>query len=221
MTFMHTAPLSSPSYDRYGAMPRWRSLGLVIAMHALLLAALLQLEPVRKAFKEAAPLMVNLIPADPDKPRQAQPEKPLPLKEFRPDRVELPPIQISLTAEPRPTDFAPEPPVKPAPLEFAAAQAQPPARAEPPRFDMAYLNNPAPAYPPLAKRLNQQGRVLLRVRVSVAGLAEQVEIQSSSGVERLDVAAMEAVRRWRFVPARRGEEAVPGWAIVPIQFTLS
>ena len=38
--------------------------------------------------------------------------------------------------------------------------------------------------------------------------------------ERLDRAALSAVKRWRFVPARRGSEAVAGRVIVPIHFNL-
>jgi protein TonB len=85
---------------------------------------------------------------------------------------------------------------------------------------MAYLNNPPPAYPPLSRRLKEQGRVLLRVLVSTAGNAQDVELRTSSGSERLDRAAIEAVRRWRFSPARRGAETIAAWALVPIVFQL-
>ncbi len=89
-----------------------------------------------------------------------------------------------------------------------------------PRFDASYLDNPAPAYPPLSRRVGEQGRVLLRVQVDAAGSPSHVEIGSSSGSSRLDQAALEAVRRWRFVPATRGEKAVSAEVLVPIQFNL-
>ena len=57
--------------------------------------------------------------------------------------------------------------------------------------------------------------------VSAAGAAERVEVKASSGSPRLDDAALEAVRRWRFVPARRGADAVAGWALVPVVFELA
>jgi protein TonB len=47
-----------------------------------------------------------------------------------------------------------------------------------------------------------------------------VEIRTSSGVERLDRAALDAVRRWRFVPARQGDTPVDAWVLVPIRFSL-
>ena len=64
------------------------------------------------------------------------------------------------------------------------------------------------------------GRVLLRVRVGADGRAETVDVAASSGYDRLDRAAIDAVRRWRFVPARRGDAAVSAWINVPIAFSL-
>lgn len=90
----------------------------------------------------------------------------------------------------------------------------------PPRFDAAYLQNPEPEYPALAQQLNEEGRVLLRVLVSPEGRAEQVELKQGSGFSRLDQAALAAVKRWRFQPARRGAESVAAWVLVPITFHL-
>jgi protein TonB len=38
---------------------------------------------------------------------------------------------------------------------------------------------------------------------------------------RLDEAALVTVKKWRFVPARRGGEAVSAWVVVPIAFSLT
>lgn len=90
----------------------------------------------------------------------------------------------------------------------------------PPRFDADYLDNPKPAYPPLSRRLGEEGKVILRVFVETNGQAAKVEMQASSGFPRLDEAAGAAVARWRFVPARRGDEPVAAWVRVPIVFAL-
>ncbi len=90
----------------------------------------------------------------------------------------------------------------------------------PPRFDAPHLRNPGAEYPRLARRLGEQGRVLLRVLVSSAGRAEKIEVETSSGSPRLDQAARDAVARWQFVPARRGEEPVAARLLVPIVFKL-
>lgn len=91
---------------------------------------------------------------------------------------------------------------------------------EPPHFNVAYLNNPQPEYPPAAKRLRLQGTVILRVMVGRTGGADELNILRSSGSPLLDEAALRAVRGWRFLPARRGNEAVAHWADVPIRFVL-
>jgi protein TonB len=61
---------------------------------------------------------------------------------------------------------------------------------------------------------------VLRVLVSAGGGAEQVAIRTSSGFERLDAAALETVKQWKFVPARQGDRSVPAWVLVPISFSL-
>lgn len=102
-----------------------------------------------------------------------------------------------------------------------SAQAQPGAAAiSAPRFDAAYLDNPRPAYPPLSRKANEQGRVLLRVSVDASGAAREVAVHATSGFERLDRAAVAAVSRWRFVPARQGSEAVAAAVLVPIVFSF-
>ena len=86
------------------------------------------------------------------------------------------------------------------------------------RFDADYLHNPAPAYPSQSRRLKEEGTVLLQVRVSDQGIPLSVEIRTSSGFERLDEAGLQAVRQWRFVPAKRGSDNVAASVLVPIQF---
>ena len=62
--------------------------------------------------------------------------------------------------------------------------------------------------------------MLLRVRVTPEGTVAAVDLEKSSNFERLDAAARQAVARWRFVPARRGDEAIEGQVIVPVVFRL-
>jgi len=104
----------------------------------------------------------------------------------------------------------------------ASGSAQPGAGTEPAltaaRFDADYLHNPAPAYPAQSRRLKEEGTVLLLVRVSAEGTPLSVEVRNSSGFERLDEAGLQAVRQWRFVPAKRGSENVAASVLVPIQF---
>ena len=72
-----------------------------------------------------------------------------------------------------------------------------------------------------ARQRGQQGVVWLSVEVSAAGECAQASVLRSSGVSALDQAALAAVRRWRFVPARQGQTPVESKVEIPIRFKLS
>lgn len=90
----------------------------------------------------------------------------------------------------------------------------------PPGFALGSPDNPLPHYPTVARRRGIEGTVTLEVRVDSTGLPERVALARSSGSSLLDEAALEAVRRWRFRPARRAGEPVAGIVTVPITFRL-
>jgi protein TonB len=77
-----------------------------------------------------------------------------------------------------------------------------------------------PAYPSSARRLGIQGTTLLRVHVLNDGRVGDVVVQQSAGHPDLDQAAAEAVRQWHFEPARRGNDAVAMWVLLPVEFQL-
>jgi protein TonB len=202
---------------------RYTGLAIVVVLHTAAIVALLQYEPVRSALTDAMPIMVSLITPQPviEKP-QALP-KPLPVK----PRVQLPtppePQQIitATTAAPEPV-LAPAPP-PPAPVAIAPPPQPAPVAAVPvipPNFNADYLDNPPPAYPALSRRVGEQGKVMLRVLVNAKGIPDKVELRSSSGSSRLDGAALDIVKRWRFVPARQGDQPVAAWVLIPITFAL-
>jgi TonB family protein len=77
-----------------------------------------------------------------------------------------------------------------------------------------------PRYPEAARRAGAQGVTTLRVRVLENGRVGEVVVDQSAGFRDLDVAAMEAVKKWLFEPARRGKEAVSVWVMLPVKFEL-
>ncbi len=81
--------------------------------------------------------------------------------------------------------------------------------------------NPKPNYPRTSQRLKEEGTVFLRVLVTADGKAGAVEIRKSSGFQRLDSAAVEAVKLWRFNPATIDGKAVENWYQIPITFQSS
>ncbi len=78
-----------------------------------------------------------------------------------------------------------------------------------------------PTYPAAPRRLGIQGTTMLRVHVLADGRIGDVLVERSAGHPDLDQAATDAVRRWRFEPARRGEDAVAMWVLLPVEFRLT
>lgn len=98
------------------------------------------------------------------------------------------------------------------------AKREPPAEIVFARAGYAYT--PKPDYPDRARREGWEGTVLLAVLVDRQGRCKAVEVSRSSGFALLDRAAAEAVRLWRFHPAREGETKVESWVKIPIVFRL-
>lgn len=83
-----------------------------------------------------------------------------------------------------------------------------------------YNQNPPPDYPSIARRRRYQGTVILDVYVLKNGQVGDLRVAESSNYSLLDRAAMKAVRRWQFEPARKGDRQVAMWVKVPIRFNL-
>lgn len=150
-------------------------------------------------------------------PRQPVVRQQAPRPVAKPDPIAAPNAPMGVAeAVPAPvTEAPPTPAAPPAPPSPPA-----PPRIELPSSNAGYLNNPKPTYPAISRRLGEQGKVVLRVFIDAEGSPQQIEIRQSSGYERLDQQALEAVRRWRFVPGKRNGVPEAMWNIVPINFVL-
>lgn len=114
---------------------------------------------------------------------------------------------------------------QPAPAQPAARTACPAATGSPaagPTTDAhpRYAVNPPPRYPPDALRQRQQGIALLRVKVAADGSVSGLSLHHTSGFSALDDAAMTAVRRWKFEPARKAGLPVAAEVAVPVRFQM-
>ncbi len=204
----------------------------IVALHGLAGWALLQVEPVRAALAQAAPMMVDLLaPPAPEPPREPPPAPPPPPQPLAKKPPPPAPV-IAAAPSPDPTPFVvpeappePAPPAPPEPVEaVVVAPPAPPAPPPPPReippAAIQYLEPPSPIYPRLSRRMNESGLVIVRVFVDVDGLPRTVQIAQSSGFARLDEAALEGVRRARFKPYAENGRPTAGWARIPIPFEL-
>lgn len=207
--------LSRPPTARRGGL-----LGIVVGAHIGVILIVMASKTVVPQIMEM-PLVVDLIQPAQEKPPEAKPlpvVKPQPVRQqTAPQRPQpVPVIEATQSNAPAPTAPVATPPeIKPAPP--APPAPEPVVQA---RFDADYLKNPAPPYPPLSRRMGEEGKVILRVSVSAQGTADNVEIKTSSGSQRLDDSAQKTVRNWKFIPAKRGDTAVQSWVLVPIIFKL-
>jgi len=62
---------------------------------------------------------------------------------------------------------------------------------------------------------------LLRVHVETDGRVGDIAVQQSAGHAELDRAAADAVRQWRFEPARNEAGPVAMWVLIPVEFRLT
>jgi protein TonB len=234
--FLVSAPIPSNRYRRSLAVTS------AVMIAALLHAGLLFWYVTRPAplpFTAAAPLpMISMELSAPPSPVLNQP-----IAALQPPKPVVPPKQEKPKVKPKPKPKPSErlvkqveerkteqsEPVTPAPQTAAAPQTLNHNALAAPRNDTympadsnaAYLNNPKPEYPMTARQRHWQGTVLLRVYVGADGRAQQVVIARSSGHDSLDESALDAVREWRFVPAKRGDTPEPCWVTVPITFELN
>jgi len=206
----------------------------VLLIHAGIVAGILTLTKPTLSIALPAPLYVRLIetatvqpePAPPPVQPRLQPPPPpsapkpmltMPPAPAKPAAEAVQPVRQPPPAEPAPT---PTPAPVPATSEAPRVVPPPPLPVTQPRFNADYLDNPKPPYPSASRRMGEEGEVRLRVHVDTAGQAQQIEVYRGSGFPRLDQAALDTVKQWRFVPARQGDQPIPAWVIVPIQFSL-
>jgi protein TonB len=200
--------------------PLWRrgiALSALAGLHAFLLTVGFGAAVRPDLAERLQTLTVRMLEMAPARP-EVEPPKPPPESPRRKSPVPLPLLTAAATASAA-ADFAVTPQPEPRYLDAALASSAP-TPIVPARFDADYLQNPAPAYPSASRRLGEEGRVVLRVKVSAQGLPQAVEIRQSSGHARLDEAARAAVEKWRFVPARQGSETIESWVLVPLRFAL-
>ncbi|MBS1211705.1 MAG: putative TonB-like protein [Proteobacteria bacterium] len=239
--YFTTTSMTAAVVNNDPGIRRWHLPLVGMAISALLHAVLWQTWLMRRQEPEPTPtppqvIEVSLLAAQPPSVQQPpQPEvKPPPPKPEKPPEKPAPkkpdkpkPAPKKPPAPPPPKQEVPAAPEIPAPAAeapTAAAPAKSAAPTPPPFVEASYkapsLNNPPTRYPPVALERRWEGKVALRVQVLPAGTAGEIRIEQSSGHEILDDAAVEQVRSWRFLPARRGDQAVASWVIVPIEYKL-
>lgn len=204
---------------------------LLLLLHLSAIAALVQADAAitePKIDMEPPKLQGMLIASEPKvapPPPKAEPEpvkpqpKPItkqpPLKQTAPKQKTPPPVAKPASAAPAPAITKPVTRQAPA---SSAKTTEPSTQL--PSADAAGLNNKAPVYPMLSRKRKEQGTVWLLLLVSKDGLVTELKLKKTSGFDRLDQAALQAVKKWKFQPARKEGQPIDYWYELPLKFSL-
>lgn len=218
-------PRAGTSRYGEGRRPNWLAMGASIGFGLGLLASLSALDMVRVTAQKNAPTVVEMLSETPPPPPPPSAPEPAPPMEVVQPRTQVvapqplvptivSPVQVATTPIPPPP--APVPP-SPAPAPVAAA----PAIENAGDLSSKMIEARPPRYPMDSRRRHEEGTVLLSVLLGIDGRVAEISVARSSGFERLDRAALDAVRRWRWSPTRRAGTAVMVRGLVEIPFELT
>jgi protein TonB len=198
----------SPLAQSSAGWRRYAGIGLAVTLNGVLVWALASGLAV-KLTKYVPPVLQMKVIETP----QAQPKQVTPPPTPKVEKV-------------LPTEQVPEPVIQIAP-DPAAQTIQVPAQQTPPvqpvDASASGLTNThtTPPYPPMARRLSQQGTVILAITVAADGSVSAAQIATSSGFPELDQAALNWVKaHWRYKPAMQGGVAVPSTTQAAVKFDL-
>jgi len=200
-----------PILDADDISVRGRSLvvAMVVLVHVLLFWSYNSLSSQsRSTFREMSISMVA--------PSISETAKVEPRPEVKPKPVKQQSVQE--VTEPESSAEVPSLPAESAQVQPENVAPSLPDRE--PDYQAAYLNNPKPGYPMVARRMGWQGKVMLEVEVLESGIPGEVRLHQSSGRDVLDNAAIQTVRNWRFVAARKNGQVAAQRIFVPINFNL-
>lgn len=193
---------------------------LIILIHGVLIFALIHARQHVQHVRQTRLSVVNLMPPPaaetPPPPPSAPPlVAPPPLV-----HVPVPPAPIATTPDPSPVPVPPTPVVSRAPVLAAPMAPASPSTVQGGDLGTQMVAGKSPRYPIESRRKREQGTVILSLTLGVDGAVESLTIAQSSGFSRLDAAAREAVRTWRWKPMIRDGLPVRVKGVVEIPFVL-
>ena len=197
---------SRPGAPGTGTTPRRTGLLiLVAALHVAIIYGLMVATGVVRQPAFIAPIEATFIPEATQPEEQPEIDQPVAVDE------PVPEVQFEEAVVP-PSDV----PVPASATAISGSQQQ-----GAPAQDLKTANRVDPTYPPASRRAGEEGTVRLKVLVDTSGRASNVQVMQSSGFARLDQAAMEAVRKWRFVAATDGTNKIQAYTQVAVTFKLT
>jgi protein TonB len=182
-------------------------IAITIGVHVAAVLGFMSARHVTRTEQPLAPIVAEILEA-PENADELPPMAPPPMQEVV---YSLPtPDVVSIDVET----------ITPPPVNTTAIAQPSSTFVVPPMVEsVEYVRAPAPVYPRESSRRREHGTVLLRVLVDPSGRAAQILVERSSGHERLDVAAREAVQRALFRPHEVNGVPQAAQVLIPIEFT--
>lgn len=209
-------PLAQPTQKTHLLFTRqeWIVIAIVLALHGMFFVSLdLGLEVRNDPSENEVRVMANLVaPPTPPAPPASTTPTPQPKLEAKPKTKPEPKPK---TPEPSSTPPADASQAKAAEAAKAAESQMPNAAVAPAssqgtsgtpiqtdigKLVVVYQPDADPYYPSFSKRAGEQGEVVVRLIIDETGIVEEVALLRSSGFARLDRAATEIGKRYRFKP---------------------
>lgn len=200
---------------------------LVLALHAAALGYALTSQAESQPPTIEPPTISGILLPPPAiekaKPVEKPLEKPVEKPKVKPKPVKPPlpkgPVSERAVQAPKPVVTPPKTAKKTA--EPSAKPKEIAPQLQLPSTEATGIHNQAPVYPKLSRKRKEQGTVLLLLLVNSLGQVAEIKIKQSSGFDRLDQAALQAVKKWQFSPAKQDGKAIDYWYEMPMNFSLN
>jgi protein TonB len=198
--------LNAPRKESPRLSARAVCFGVTLAIHMLGALAFMQMTYEKRVAKLPPPIIASIIDEAP--PVETPPT------EYSPPPVD---VMYSLpTPEPVAvdTEVVATNSITATPMSDAPASTRAPPMVE----SVEYVRAAPPVYPKESQRRREHGTVVLRVLVDAEGRPAQIQVERSSGFERLDNAARDAVAKFLFRPYEVNGTKQAAQVLIPIGF---
>jgi periplasmic protein TonB len=186
----------------------------VVVMHLLLIVGFQSgVDRTKSASNMGDTVLANLLDANPQKEKSTV-SRPTPVKPVEKKKVEATPTPITTTTG------SVTPPSQESSLPASSLGGSSTGDPKTISISQAQCSVPEPFYPNLSRRMGEEGKTLVRLFINEAGIVEKVALAQSSGIHRLDQAALDAGMRVRCKPFIEFGKAIKVTAIQPYIFRL-
>ena len=186
----------------------------VVMMHLLLIVGFQSgMDRTKSASNMGDTVLANLLDANPQKEKSTV-SRPTPVKPVEKKKVEATPTPITTTTG------SVTPPNQESSLPASSLGGSSTGDPKTVSISQAQCSVPEPFYPNLSRRMGEEGKTLVRLFINESGAVEKVALAQSSGIHRLDQAALDAGMRVRCKPFIEFGKAIKVTAIQPYIFRL-